>query len=111
MSELPEQTPTFDTAKFRQVLGHFPTGVTGITAMNEDPFVREKVDELMKQEGEMIKQTVDAFNKSGDVGALEAGIRRAVTEQKCPNCWTPCEAYPAIGASPGRALLALVRGR
>ena len=43
--------------------------------------------------------------------AREAGIRRAVTEQKCPNCWTPCEAYPAIGASPGRALLALVRGR
>ncbi len=42
--------------------------------------------------------------------ARQAGIRRAVVEQKCPNCWTPCEAYPAIGASPGRALLALVQG-
>ena len=42
--------------------------------------------------------------------ARQAGVRRAVIEQKCPNCWTPCEAYPAIGASPGRALLALVRG-
>ena len=28
-------TPTFDTAKFRQVLGHFPTGVTVITAIND----------------------------------------------------------------------------
>ena len=38
------------------------------------------------------------------------GTRQAVVDQKCPNCWTPCEAYPAIGASPGRALLALVHG-
>jgi MoaA/NifB/PqqE/SkfB family radical SAM enzyme len=42
--------------------------------------------------------------------ARRDGVRRAVVEQKCPNCWTPCEAYPAIGASPGRALLALVQG-
>lgn len=35
MSELPEQSPTFDTAKFRQVLGHFPTGVTVITAIHD----------------------------------------------------------------------------
>jgi flavin reductase (DIM6/NTAB) family NADH-FMN oxidoreductase RutF len=35
VSELPEQTPTFDTAKFRQVLGHFPTGVTVITAIDD----------------------------------------------------------------------------
>ena len=48
----------------------------GIAAMNEDPFVREKVDELMKQEGEMIKQTVDAFNKSGDADGLERGISK-----------------------------------
>lgn len=29
-------TPPFDDAKFRQVLGHFPTGVTVITAVYED---------------------------------------------------------------------------
>jgi flavin reductase (DIM6/NTAB) family NADH-FMN oxidoreductase RutF len=27
---------TFDSAKFRQVLGHFPTGVTVVTAVGED---------------------------------------------------------------------------
>jgi MoaA/NifB/PqqE/SkfB family radical SAM enzyme len=43
--------------------------------------------------------------------ARRDGVRRAVAEQKCPNCWTPCEAYPAIGASPVRSLLALSRGR
>jgi MoaA/NifB/PqqE/SkfB family radical SAM enzyme len=42
--------------------------------------------------------------------ARRDGVRRAVAEQKCPNCWTPCEAYPAIGASPVRSLLALARG-
>jgi flavin reductase (DIM6/NTAB) family NADH-FMN oxidoreductase RutF len=36
VSELPDDSPTFDTAKFRQVLGHFPTGVTVITAMGDD---------------------------------------------------------------------------
>jgi MoaA/NifB/PqqE/SkfB family radical SAM enzyme len=41
--------------------------------------------------------------------ARRDGVRRAVAEQKCPNCWTPCEAYPAIGASPVRSLLALSR--
>lgn len=35
MSEIPE-TSTFDHAKYRQVLGHFPTGVSVITAMTED---------------------------------------------------------------------------
>lgn len=35
MSDLSDDSPTFDTAKFRQVLGHFPTGVTVITAMND----------------------------------------------------------------------------
>jgi 3-hydroxy-9,10-secoandrosta-1,3,5(10)-triene-9,17-dione monooxygenase reductase component len=29
-------TQTFDSAKYRQVLGHFPTGVTVITAMTAD---------------------------------------------------------------------------
>lgn len=42
--------------------------------------------------------------------ARRDGVRRLVAEARCPNCWTPCEAYPAIGASPGRSLLALVRG-
>jgi len=42
--------------------------------------------------------------------ARRDGVRRAVAEGKCPNCWTPCEAYPAIGASPLRSLLALARG-
>jgi hypothetical protein len=42
--------------------------------------------------------------------ARRDGVRRAVAEQKCPNCWTPCEAYSAIGASPVRSLLALSRG-
>ena len=42
--------------------------------------------------------------------ARRNGTRQAVVDQKCPNCWTPCEAYPAIGASPVRALLALVHG-
>jgi MoaA/NifB/PqqE/SkfB family radical SAM enzyme len=42
--------------------------------------------------------------------ARRAGVRQAVAEARCPNCWTPCEAYPAIGASPLRSLIALVRG-
>lgn len=42
--------------------------------------------------------------------ARRAGVRQAIAEGRCPNCWTPCEAYPAIGASPVRSLLALARG-
>ena len=42
--------------------------------------------------------------------ARRAGVRQAVAEARCPNCWTPCEAYPAIGASPLRSLIALVHG-
>jgi MoaA/NifB/PqqE/SkfB family radical SAM enzyme len=42
--------------------------------------------------------------------ARRDGVRRAVAEAKCPNCWTPCEAYPAIGASPVRSLIALAQG-
>ena len=42
--------------------------------------------------------------------ARRAGVRRAIVERKCPNCWTPCEAYPAILASPGRALRTLLKG-
>lgn len=32
MSDISDDGATFDSAKFRQVLGHFPTGVTVITA-------------------------------------------------------------------------------
>jgi len=35
VSENSKSTP-FDSAKYRQVLGHFPTGVTVITAMTDD---------------------------------------------------------------------------
>ncbi|MDB6092527.1 MAG: albA 1 [Verrucomicrobia bacterium] len=42
--------------------------------------------------------------------ARRDGVRRAVAESRCPNCWTPCEAYPAIGASPVRSLVALLQG-
>jgi len=40
--------------------------------------------------------------------ARRDGVRKAVAEGRCPNCWTPCEAYPAIAASPLRSALALV---
>jgi MoaA/NifB/PqqE/SkfB family radical SAM enzyme len=43
--------------------------------------------------------------------ARRRGIRQEVVEGKCPNCWTPCEAHPAIMASPLRAGLALATGR
>ena len=36
MSDFEETAASFDTARFRQVLGHFPTGVTVITASKDD---------------------------------------------------------------------------
>ena len=36
MSDITDDSTTFDSAKFRQVLGHFPTGVTVITARDGD---------------------------------------------------------------------------
>jgi 3-hydroxy-9,10-secoandrosta-1,3,5(10)-triene-9,17-dione monooxygenase reductase component len=36
VSELSDDSQTFDSAKFRQVLGHFPTGVVVVTATGED---------------------------------------------------------------------------
>lgn len=42
--------------------------------------------------------------------ARQRGVRDDVAAGRCPNCWTPCEAYPAIGASPLRSLTALVHG-
>ena len=35
MTDIVSDGSTFDSAKYRQVLGHFPTGVTVITAMND----------------------------------------------------------------------------
>lgn len=35
MSDITDEGTNFDAAKFRQVLGHFPTGVTVITAMED----------------------------------------------------------------------------
>lgn len=35
MTDTPEPSHLFDSAKFRQVLGHFPTGVTVVTAVHE----------------------------------------------------------------------------
>jgi len=42
--------------------------------------------------------------------ARRNGVRKAIAEQKCPNCWSPCEAYSAIAASPVRSLLTLASG-
>lgn len=36
------------------------------------------------------------------------GTRADVAAGRCPRCWTPCEAYPALAASPLRAARALV---
>lgn len=35
MSDITDDSSTFDAAKFRQVLGHFPTGVTVITSIDD----------------------------------------------------------------------------
>ena len=35
MSDIASDGSSFDSAKYRQVLGHFPTGVTVITAVND----------------------------------------------------------------------------
>lgn len=35
MSDITDNSSTFDAAKFRQVLGHFPTGVTVITSIDD----------------------------------------------------------------------------
>ena len=32
-------------------------------------------------------------------------IRRCLIKKECPNCWTPCEAYPTIGSNLLRAFL------
>lgn len=42
--------------------------------------------------------------------ARRDGVRAAVAKGKCPNCWTPCEAYPAIAASPLKSLRAFAVG-
>ena len=35
MTDISDESSTFDAAKFRQVLGHFPTGVTVVTSIHE----------------------------------------------------------------------------
>jgi flavin reductase (DIM6/NTAB) family NADH-FMN oxidoreductase RutF len=35
VSDITDDNATFDAAKFRQVLGHFPTGVTVVTTMSD----------------------------------------------------------------------------
>jgi hypothetical protein len=42
--------------------------------------------------------------------ARRAGVRRAVATGRCPNCWTPCEAYPSILASPFKSARAFAAG-
>ena len=42
--------------------------------------------------------------------ARRSGVRQTIIDGRCPNCWTPCEAYSSICASPWRSLLALARG-
>ena len=42
--------------------------------------------------------------------ARREGVRELVVQRRCPNCWTPCEAHPAIATAPLRSLLAFVRG-
>jgi MoaA/NifB/PqqE/SkfB family radical SAM enzyme len=42
--------------------------------------------------------------------ARRDGTRQAVVQGKCPNCWTPCEAYPAIMTSPLRSAVTLLTG-
>jgi len=41
--------------------------------------------------------------------AWRDGVRAAAAEGRCPNCWTPCEAYPAILASPFKSALRLIK--
>jgi flavin reductase (DIM6/NTAB) family NADH-FMN oxidoreductase RutF len=36
VSDISDDSTTFDSAKYRQVLGHFPTGVTVITSHNDE---------------------------------------------------------------------------
>lgn len=36
------------------------------------------------------------------------GVRADVAAGRCPRCWTPCEAYPALAASPLRTARALL---
>jgi MoaA/NifB/PqqE/SkfB family radical SAM enzyme len=43
--------------------------------------------------------------------ARRSGVRQTIIDGRCPNCWTPCEAYPSILASPVRSALASATGR
>jgi len=54
----------------------------------------------VRDHGYMLQPIVEA--------ARQVGVRRAIAEGKCPNCWTPCEAYPSILASPWRSVRSLL---
>ena len=41
--------------------------------------------------------------------ARRGSVRQTIVDNRCPNCWTPCEAHPSILASPVRSALALAR--
>ena len=49
---------------------------TGLTALGEDPFVRDKVNDLMKQEAEMIQPIVEARNHGCSEQEFEAALRK-----------------------------------
>jgi MoaA/NifB/PqqE/SkfB family radical SAM enzyme len=38
-------------------------------------------------------------------GALRRELRERVVDERCPHCWTPCEAYPTILDHLARAAL------
>jgi sulfatase maturation enzyme AslB (radical SAM superfamily) len=43
--------------------------------------------------------------------ARRSGVRQTIIDRRCPNCWTPCEAYPSILASPLRSASATLTNR
>jgi MoaA/NifB/PqqE/SkfB family radical SAM enzyme len=43
--------------------------------------------------------------------ARRRGLRQTIVDSRCPICWTPCEAYPSILASPLRSTIAAAKGR
>ncbi len=44
-------------------------------------------------------------------GEPAAAARREIAAGRCPGCWSPCDAFPALAASPRRVAVRLVRDR
>lgn len=42
--------------------------------------------------------------------ARKSGLRQMIVEDKCPHCWTPCEAYHAIAGSLVPSVVGYLRG-